>query len=247
MNKFFYEVFENIPRQGPGMNSSTRKAYNTIHKHLPKQPAILDIGCGKGVQTLELARISGSGITAIDKHPFFLDCLQKEAERSGFSDRIKCIEADMNAMSFENASFNLIWAEGSVFIIGIKEGLKNWKRIIKPKGFMVLTDLVWHTERRPDDLTAYFEEECLYILTVSEVIAEAEKNGYNCVDHFTLPDEGWTNEYFLPQQKIITNLRNKYKDSEEAQHTFDDLEFERGIVSRNFSYVGYEFFILQCN
>jgi ubiquinone/menaquinone biosynthesis C-methylase UbiE len=245
MNKYFYEVFENIPRQGPGMNSYTRKAYNSIKQHLSEKPAILDIGCGKGVQTLELARISSGRISALDIRPFFLACLSEEAAKSGFADRITCIEADMKNMPIENSSFDLIWAEGSVFVIGIKEGLKNWKNYLKHKGFLVLTDLVWHTESRPDDLNAYFEEECLYMLTTNEVIAEAEKNGYRCVDHFTLPDEGWTNEYFLPQQKQIIRLREKYKNSKEAIETFEALEYEREIITRSFNYVGYEFFILQ--
>lgn len=245
MNKYFYEVFENIPRQGPGMNSSTRKAYNTISQHLPEKPAILDIGCGKGVQTLELARISSGRISALDNRPFFLTCLSEEAAKSDFTDRITCIEADMKNMPIENASFDLIWAEGSVFVIGIKEGLKNWKNYLKRKGFLVLTDLVWHTESRPDDLTTYFEEECLYMLTINEVIAEAEKNGYKCVDHFTLPDEGWTNEFYLPQQKQIDRLGEKHKNSKEAIETFEALEYEQDIVTRSFKYVGYEFFILQ--
>ena len=245
MNQFFYEVFENIPRQGPGMNSSTRKAYNTIRQYLPEHPAILDIGCGKGVQTLELALISRSIITAIDNRSYFLDCLQNQAERSGFSDRIKCIQADMKAMTFENASFDLIWSEGAVFIIGIKEGLKSWKKFIKPKGFMVLSDLVWLTESRPDEIKTYFEEECLCTLTINEVINEAEKKGYNCTDHFTLPDDGWTEEYYLPQQHIIGKLREKYNDSEEARQTFDAFDYEREMVTSNLRYVGYEFFILQ--
>lgn len=44
MNKYFYEVFENIPRQGPGQNVSTQKAFDYIKNHLPSQPEILDIG-----------------------------------------------------------------------------------------------------------------------------------------------------------------------------------------------------------
>lgn len=245
MNQYFYEVFEKIPRQGPGMNSATRKAYNTIRKFLPGQPAILDIGCGKGVQTLELAKTSEGRITALDNHPFFLECLQQDAEKSGFSSRIKSIEADMNTMPFKNKSFDLIWSEGAVFVIGIKEGLKRWKRLLKPKGVMVLTDLVWLSESPPDDLKAYLEEECLYVLTIREVLAEAKKNGYDCISHFTLPDEGWTKEYLLPQKQIIAKLRKKYKSSEEAQQTFDALEFEREIMIPNFKYFGYEFFMLR--
>jgi len=35
----------------------------------------VDIGCGPGMQTLELARISGGRIVAVDNHQPFLDVL----------------------------------------------------------------------------------------------------------------------------------------------------------------------------
>ena len=41
--EYFYELFETLPRCGPGDNESTRRAFNTIPKH-PEQPFILDIG-----------------------------------------------------------------------------------------------------------------------------------------------------------------------------------------------------------
>lgn len=245
MNTYFYELFENIPRQGPGLNSSTRKAYHMISKYLPPNPEILDIGCGKGVQTLELARMTNGQITALDNHSFFLKCLEEEATKSGLSGRINPVEADMNKMPFKHSVFDVIWAEGAVFIIGIKEGLKSWKKLLKKDGFLVLSDLVWFTESRPDDLTKYLEEECLYVLTINQVLDEAATNGYSCISHFTLPSEGWTKEYFLPQKRIMTQLREKYSDSEEAQQTYKAIEFEHEMMSRNLIYAGYEFFIFR--
>ena len=63
--EYFYELFEALPRCGPGDNDSTRRAFNTIPR-LPEQPFILDIGCGPGVQTIELAQISRGTIIALD-------------------------------------------------------------------------------------------------------------------------------------------------------------------------------------
>jgi len=45
--EYFYELFEALPRGGPGDNEFTRRAFNVIPK-LPKRPFILDIGCGPG-------------------------------------------------------------------------------------------------------------------------------------------------------------------------------------------------------
>lgn len=55
--EYFYELYTGLPRGGSGDNISTRKAYSML-KNIPAEPLILDIGCGPGMQTLELARIS---------------------------------------------------------------------------------------------------------------------------------------------------------------------------------------------
>ena len=52
--ELFYQVFESLPRQGPGCKGATRKAYSYLPT-LPKDAKILDIGCGSGTQTRELA------------------------------------------------------------------------------------------------------------------------------------------------------------------------------------------------
>ncbi|MCK5581393.1 MAG: class I SAM-dependent methyltransferase, partial [Candidatus Omnitrophica bacterium] len=76
--EYIYELCELLPRGGPGDNESTRRAFDAIPK-LSEQPLILDIGCGPGMQTLELAKISKGKITALDNYQGFLDILMKKA------------------------------------------------------------------------------------------------------------------------------------------------------------------------
>ena len=61
--EYLYELCEALPRSGPGDNESTRRAFNSIPR-LKKNPFILDIGCGQGMQTIELAKISDGKIIA---------------------------------------------------------------------------------------------------------------------------------------------------------------------------------------
>ena len=63
---YFMELYGYLPRGGPGDIDSTKKAYAMI-RDIPPQPRILDIGCGPGVQTLELARLSGGKLLAIEE------------------------------------------------------------------------------------------------------------------------------------------------------------------------------------
>ena len=67
----FYEIFEGLPRQGPGDNASTQQALAML-ADLPARPTILDIGCGAGMQTLELAiEWSGDQARRPPKYPIF--------------------------------------------------------------------------------------------------------------------------------------------------------------------------------
>jgi len=50
----FFEIHKDLPREGPGGNEYTRKAFYMLGD-LPPEPYILDIGCGPGMQTIELA------------------------------------------------------------------------------------------------------------------------------------------------------------------------------------------------
>jgi ubiquinone/menaquinone biosynthesis C-methylase UbiE len=60
------------------LNKYTRKAF----KMLPKleKPRILDIGCGSGVPTIELAKLSEGEIIGIDVNQPFLDKLNIKIE-----------------------------------------------------------------------------------------------------------------------------------------------------------------------
>ncbi len=77
---FFYELFDaRLPRLGPGDDFSTKKALNILHAVKPQHNdnlsatplKILDIGCGNGAQTLQLARYLDGTILAVDNHQPF--------------------------------------------------------------------------------------------------------------------------------------------------------------------------------
>ena len=145
----FYELFLNMPRQGLGSNEYTRRAYDYF-SHLAKEPCILDIGCGSGMQTLELARISGGHVTALDNYQPFLDILEKNAKSAGLDKLIKSLNGSMFELPFPKSTFDIIWSEGAIFIIGFKKGLYEWKPFIKPCGYLVVSELTWIRSDQPD-------------------------------------------------------------------------------------------------
>jgi ubiquinone/menaquinone biosynthesis C-methylase UbiE len=69
------EIHRGLPRQGPGDAASTTRAFAMLALKTDK-PRILDVGCGPGAQTIDLARLSNGAITALDSGQTFLDELE---------------------------------------------------------------------------------------------------------------------------------------------------------------------------
>ena len=73
--------------------------------HITAGDRILDIGCGPGMQTLELARLSKGTIIALDTYQPFLDKLHQQSEYYGLQDQITCVNQSMEKMDFAADSF----------------------------------------------------------------------------------------------------------------------------------------------
>ncbi len=84
--QYFYELYESLPRCGPGDSQSTRRAFDALTDS-PERPLILDIGCGPGVQSIDLALFSSGRVIALDNHQPFLDKLIETARSKALRTR----------------------------------------------------------------------------------------------------------------------------------------------------------------
>lgn len=240
---FFFTIFEGLPRQGPGLDECTARAFHAI-PDLPDNPRILDIGCGSGMQTLALARLCpGSVITASDIHQPFLDDLEDRAKKVGLDSRITTVQASMEDLPFPDGSFDLVWAEGSSFIMGFSAALSSWKRLIRPGGFLVLSDLVWFTHNPTGECRDYFDR--VYPAMVHEEAAEemVRDAGYEILDTFRLPDSAWWDYYYIPMSRRLEVLKEQHAGDEEAQALLASFEEEIEMFHRYSPEYGYAFFV----
>ncbi|KDR95121.1 Methyltransferase domain-containing protein [Peptoclostridium litorale DSM 5388] len=244
MDKLFFEIHSNLPREGPGLNECTRKAFQAI-PDLPDEPEILDVGCGPGMQTIELAKISSGNITAIDNHQPYLEVLEKTAQKEGLAENIKTMNVSMFEMDFERNSFDLIWAEGAIYIIGVEKGLNYWKQFLRPGGYMAFTEVSWLREDRPKELQQFWDEAYPAIKGIDANIALIEKCGYKVIEHFILPEKAWWRDYYNPLEKRLIMLREKYKSDNQAIEMIEQEEIEIELYRRYSNWYGYVFYIVQ--
>ena len=185
----FSEIHCGLPREGPGCNESTKRAFSSI-SNIPTTAIVLDLGCGPGLQTIELSqllKVSKGSITAVDHNETYLEELALKVSEQTI-DNIKCEKADMCNLHYADNSFDIIWAEGAIYIIGFKTGLKEWKRILKPNGIIAVTELSWIADGIPKEISEFWSIEYSEMQSVEENINTANECGYHVESHFTLPE-----------------------------------------------------------
>ena len=166
------------------LNRYTRTAFEM----LPKigTPRILDIGCGSGVPAMELAALSDGQIVGLDVDLALLHRLVKDIERAGLSDRIRAVGGSMSELPFQDGSFDIVWAEGSIARIGFKSGLEGWRHLLPDGGFLVVHDETGDIPGKLKQIT---------------------KSGYELLGHFALSEDVWWTEYYGPLEEQIRHAR----------------------------------------
>jgi ubiquinone/menaquinone biosynthesis C-methylase UbiE len=242
--KMFFEIHEGLPREGPGGDESTRIAWSCI-RNVPQKPRILDIGCGPGAQTVCLADISKGEVHAIDNNAAFIGQLKKTMTDRGLESVIHPLIADMAKLEFENESFDMIWAEGSIFIIGVERGLREWRRFLKDGGTLAFTEACWLEDERPAELDHFWQEEYPDIRSIEETLERIERLGYRSIGHFVLPEKDWWDDYYNPILKKLPVLFEKHKADDQALEVLKMTEMEIDMYRRYSSYYGYVFYIAE--
>lgn len=244
LDEFFYRVFESLPRQGPGCEGATRKAYSYLPP-LPKDAKILDIGCGSGTQTRDLAALTSGTITAVDNHQPFINAVGKKAKEDGMDGRIKPFCASMDALPFEPGQFDLIWSEGAIFIMGFEKGLRAWKPLVKNGGYIVVSDAAWFESNPPEELVRWWETEGGVPNTEDRLREQVKNSGLRLIATYRLPEAGWWDNYYVPMLARIADLRKTHGSNPACAAILDTLEHEVEMYQKYKRYYGYTFFVMQ--
>jgi len=240
--EIFLDVQRGLPRQGPGNNESTLSALS-LCSGMPDSPAILDIGCGPGMQTLSLAKACPGNLTAVDNCEEYLEILRQRATDSALMDRMKIINADMSDLCFVDASFDLIWSEGAAYIMGVSNALKSWRPLLCDQGYLAFTELVWLDAHPATEVTEFFRNEYPAMTNIGTIQEMIRTNGYETVGNFTLPDAAWWEDYYTPLAKKLPTLKQKYAGDEAALAIVSTTENEIEIRQRFGPTYGYQFFV----
>jgi cyclopropane fatty-acyl-phospholipid synthase-like methyltransferase len=165
-----------------------------VFSFLPKmeKPRILDLGCGSGLYTIELANLTNGDIIAIDIDQALLDRINKRIQGRNLTSRITTKRMDFLKNDFPDKYFDLIWEAGVVQIIGFKESFEACHRILKAGGYLVLGQAIKAIDKKHKLIT-----NC----------------GFDLIKQLNWPEGCWWTDYYEPLERKIKDIREGKEDS----------------------------------
>ena len=154
-----------------------------------------------------------------------MDKLDKKIEE-GLTSRVKTVKCSMFEMDFADESFGVIWAEGSISRIGFERGLKGWRRLLKPRGCLVVHD---------------------EIKNITEKLKVVPSCGYSLLGYFPLREDVWWIEYYGPLEKRVQKLSAKYAEDPEILRVLDKKRNKIEMVKKNPRNYASMFFVMRRN
>ena len=117
------------------------------------QETILEVACGTGRATLEIARriAAGNKLFAVDLTEAMIQKAKKKLERKGLLDKVEFKPADAKALPFPDASFDVLYNAYMMDLLDlsdIPEIVSEFKRVLKSGGRLILVNMSKDTDTK---------------------------------------------------------------------------------------------------
>jgi len=142
------QMFDKISGNYDGLNrvisfgidvSWRKKVINLVEATNPKN--VLDIATGTGDLAISLAKTGAREIVGLDISEGMLEVGRKKIEAENLSEKIKMVQADSEALPFDDNSFDAITvAFGVRNFEHLEKGLSEIYRVLKPNGIFVVLE-----------------------------------------------------------------------------------------------------------
>lgn len=121
-----------------------------------KSPKILEVGSNTGFTSIEIAKLISAEITGIDVNKNAVAKAQEllSKEDSSVQLRVNFQVGDASTINFPNDYFDLVITGGANTFIDEKSreaAIKEYRRVLKPNGFLSITNL-FYNKKVPNDL-----------------------------------------------------------------------------------------------
>ena len=242
--RVFFDVHRDLPREGPGDRDSTLEALRLATGGKAEPRWVVDVGCGPGMQTLDLAdALPKAHILAVDLHEGFVRELARRARDGGAGDRVHPVRADMGRLPLSEGSADLVWCEGAAYVMGVAAALDAWRSLLRAGGTCAFTEAVWLREGEPPERVRACWAEYPGMAHVASCRQLIRNHGYELVDDFVLPPSAWWDHYYNPMKARLDALDERYRGDATSAAVLAECREEIDVYRRHGDWYGYAFFV----
>ena len=106
---------------------------------LPRESRILEIGCGAGLTSIDIAT-RGYSVEAVDSTAVMVDLTKQNARNSGVEQKISAKINDIHDLKFGDDSMDIVIALGvAPWIVDLKTAMKEIFRVLAPGGYLIIS------------------------------------------------------------------------------------------------------------
>ena len=129
--------------------------------------------------------------------------------------------------------------------MGFEKGLKEWRSLLKPRGYLAVSEVTWLRPDPPREVYDYWLEQYPAMKNIDDNLAIIRKSGYRPIGHFTLPYQDWWTDYYDHIETRLAGFGEKYRHDPEALQVVDMEAVELEMHRRYSDYYGYVFYTMQ--
>ncbi|KAI9894652.1 MAG: Delta(24)-sterol C-methyltransferase [Vezdaea aestivalis] len=113
-----------------------RHEHYLAHKmNIQDNMTVLDVGCGVGGPAREISKFSGASVVGLNNNDYQIERATRYAAREGLADKLKFVKGDFMQMSFEENTFDAVYAiEATVHAPSLEGVYSQIFRVLKPGG-----------------------------------------------------------------------------------------------------------------
>jgi SAM-dependent methyltransferase len=149
----------------------------------------------------------------------------------------------MDAVPATEGPFDLIWSEGAVYNVGFDVGLRTWRDLLAPGGYVVVSDLSWLIEDPAQEVQTFWRAAYPGMRTVAANAAACAAAGYRWLGSIRLPDAAW-DTFYAAQRERCREWRTAGPTPEQAA-VIAEVEEEMRIHTSYRTTYGYVFYLMQ--
>lgn len=179
----------------------------------------LDLGCGEGQMTVEIARLSDLEVTGLDIEPEVLELARRYAEECGVDEsRMHWVCADVHALPYPDDSFDLVVSRGSMpFWRDQETAVRETWRVLRPGGVAFLgggcgrlcPPEVWEAVRPGGDVGKEVGEIFHFPFPMGNLHALMTRAGIS--DYQVMTEGGQWVEFHKPEATVMVAERGDYR------------------------------------